>query len=101
MAEPEKKKKKSVWKRIVGAFKDLFEWVERTFDDPVITRTLLADLGLPPDTPMRPPEKIPDAQKNTIDGYLAKADPDEMALAETITAIQEIYEKSRVFYESL
>jgi hypothetical protein len=97
----EKKPKKSVWRRIVNWFKRQAEWVEEIGSDEVITRTLLEDLGLPPSTPMTPPEKIPPAQKETIDGYLAQVDPDALSLGEALAAYQSIYETSRVFYESL
>ena len=50
---------------------------------------------------MTPPEKIPKDKMGTIDGYLMQVDPDQLALVETLTAYQEIYESSRVFYESL
>ena len=98
---PAPKPKKSVWKRIVGWFKDRVEWIEAHGSDSAITRTLLEDLGLPPSTPMTPPEEIPEDKKKTIDGYLAQVDPDELALGETLLAFQDIYETSRVFYESL
>ena len=51
--------------------------------------------------PMTPPEKIPKDKMGTIDGYLMQVDPDQLALVETLTAYQDIYESSRVFYESL
>jgi hypothetical protein len=101
MAEPKKKKKKSVWKRIVGWFKARIEWIEATASDPAITKTILEDLGLPPSTPMTPPPKVPDNLKGTLDGYLNQVDPDQTALIETFLAIQEIYETGRVFYESM
>jgi hypothetical protein len=99
MAEP--KKKKSVWKRIVGWFKARIEWIEDHGSDPAITKTLLEDLGLPPSTPMTPPPKVPDNLKGTLDGYLNQVDPDELALAETFIAIEQIYNTTRVFYESM
>jgi hypothetical protein len=98
----EEKKKRTCWQWVVYGFKELFEWVERScISDKAIARTILEDLGLPPDTPLTPPEKVPPEQKGKIDGYLNQVDPDEMALGESIVAISEIYETSRVFWESL
>jgi hypothetical protein len=97
----DKRKKKSVWKRIVGWFKRRIEWLEAHASDPAITKTLMEDLGLPPNHPMTPPEKVPDNLKGKLDGYLLQEDPDEAALIETLTALKDIYDTGRVFYESM
>lgn len=100
MAEPAKKKR-TCWQWVVYGFKKFLEWVEDTFSDPVIARTLLEDLGLPPDTPMTPPEKVPPELKGKIDGYLNQVDPDETALAETVLAVADAYEVLSVFLSTM
>lgn len=98
---PPAKKKRTCWQWVVYGFKKFVEWVEDTFSDPAIARTLLEDLGLPPDTPLTPPEKVPPELKGKIDGYLNQVDPDEMALGETVLAIADAYESLSVFLSSM
>jgi hypothetical protein len=100
MAEPEKPKR-TVWQWVVHGFKELFEWVEETFSDPAIARSVLEDLGLPPTTPPTPPEQVPSELKGKIDGYLNQVDPDEIALGETIRAVSASYETIRVFLSAV
>jgi hypothetical protein len=100
MAAPAKKKR-TCWQWVVYGFKAFIEWVEDTFSDPAIARTILEDLGLPPDTPLTPPEKVPPEMKGKIDEYLNQVDPDQMALGETVLAIAEAYESISVFLSSL
>jgi hypothetical protein len=95
------KKKRTWWQWVVYGFKEFIEWVEDTFSDPAIARSILEDLGLPPTTPLTPPEKVPPELKGKIDGYLNQVDPDEMALAETVRAVSAIYETIHVFLETM
>ena len=53
MAE-DKKKKKNVFQRIAGFFKDVVDWVEETFSDPAIATEVREDLGMNTDNPATP-----------------------------------------------
>ncbi len=97
----EAKKERTCWQWVVYGFKKFVEWVEDTFSDPALARAYLEDLGLPPDTPLTPPEKVPPELKGKIDGYLNQVDPDQVALGETVLAIADAYETLSVFLSTM
>ena len=96
----ETKKKKNVFQKIAGFFKDVVEWVEATFSDPELAREAREDLGMNADSPATP-QAVDPAVRQKIDEFLAKEDVDELALAATFAQIGSLADTIMTFADAV
>ncbi len=94
-------KKKNVFQWLAQAAKDVVDWVEETFADPILRTELLEDLGLDPSDPATPKLAPGDPRRQKIDDLLAKEDVDAKALAGTIVEIASVAETIMTFAKSV
>ena len=94
------KKKRNVFQKIADFFKDVVEWVEATFSDPVLAQETREDLGLNTDNPATPKAVDPTVRQK-IDDFLAKEDVDEIALAATAVEIKALADTIMTFADAV
>lgn len=95
------KKKRNVFQWLAQAAKDVVDWVEETFADPVLRAEILEDLGLDPSNPATPKLPPNDPRRQKIDAFLEKEDVDKQALAGTIVEIASVVDTVMTFAESV
>ena len=84
--------------KILGFFADVFEWVRDTFTDDQARAALLADLGLPTDSPAK--LEIPKDKVDSLQRYRANADVDMAAFVQTLEDLKVIIEAVKAFVEA-
>jgi hypothetical protein len=89
----------NVFQRIGSWLKDVAEWVESTFGDPVISAQVREDLGLDASNPATP-TPLPQDSKDKINEFVAKQNVDEAALAQTIGQLVGVVDTIRTFAEA-
>ena len=102
--EKGKKKSKNLLQRFTGLIKDLVDWVEETFGDPVVAKLILEDLGtgVKPDATASP-QSLDPATRAKIDEFVAKSakDVDSAALAATAAHIAALVDTGMTFAEAV
>jgi hypothetical protein len=96
----EEKKKKNVFQKIAGFFKDVVDWVEETFSDPAIATEVREDLGMNTDNPATPKATDP-AVRQKIDDFLGKEDVDKAALLATVAEIKALADTIMTFADAV
>jgi hypothetical protein len=99
MAE-DPKKKKNVFQKIAGFFKDVADWVEETFADPAIATEVREDLGMNTDNPATPKATDP-AVRQKIDDFLGKESVDKAALLATVAEIKALSDTILTFADAV
>ena len=94
MAAP-KKKSKSVFRRIVGWFKEAAKWVTEVLTDDEIARSIREDLGLPAGG------KIPADKEAKFKQLAAGLDPEREALSDSIAEITGIANETKALAAAL
>src|ERR1700712_5533319 len=99
MAE-DPKKKKNVFQKVAGFFKDAADWVEETFADPAIATEVREDLGMNTDNPATPKATDP-AVRQKIDDFLGKESVDKAALLATVAEIKTLSDTILTFADAV
>lgn len=97
---PDEAKPKNVFQKIAGWFSDVVDWVEATFQDPVIAAEVREDLGLNTSNPATPAATDP-AVRQKIDDFLAKEKVDEAALVATALQIKSLADTILTFADAV
>ncbi|MEO6526675.1 MAG: DUF6603 domain-containing protein [Gemmatimonadaceae bacterium] len=96
MADDDKaKKKKNIFSRIIGWFKDTADDIVELFTDGAIARSIREDLGL------KPGEQIPAEKSAKFKAFASGLDPDKEALSETIAEVQAVVQEIKALATTL